>query len=357
MAYIDALNQAARGNGLDALAAFPGKAQSKSVASSATYAVSAAQRLTQLRQHGGFTLAYSAAFQDNLEYFGSERGYIAYRMVGATAYALADPIAAPEDRETLIRDFIAAKSDVCFCQVSRPTAEILARAGFRVNELGTDIRIDLVGYKRRSLRRALKRILEAGYVIREATSAEVGIDEITSVSERWRQTRTYKGKEVGFVNRPIVIEDEVDVRRFFAFDRDGKLVAFSFYDPIYRNGDVTGYSTSFKRRVPEADAFICSAIFQFAMDVFRKETRNELWLGLSPLADIEDKEFRHSWLLSRNFRYAFWSPVFNRFVYPLQGHASHKREFGGVAEQTYFAFNKGFALPRMFKLLRACNMI
>ena len=109
--------------------------------------------------------------------------------------------------------------------------------------------------------------------------------------------------------------------------------------------------------MPEADAFICSAILQFAMDAFRKETRNELWLGLSPLADIEDKEFRHSWLLSMNFRYAFWSPVFNRLVYPLQGHASHKREFRGVAEQTYFAFNKGFALPRMFKLLRACNMI
>ena len=93
---------------------------------STTYVVSAAQRLTQLRQHGGFTLAYSAASQDNLEYFGSERGYIAYRMVGTTAHALADPIAAPEDRERLICEFIAAKSDVCFCQVSRPTAEILS---------------------------------------------------------------------------------------------------------------------------------------------------------------------------------------------------------------------------------------
>jgi phosphatidylglycerol lysyltransferase len=357
MAYIDALNQTARGNALDALATFAGTSHAKASTPAGTYVVSAAQRLSQLRQHGSFTLAYSAAFQDDLEYFGSERGYIAYRMVGTTAYALADPIAAPEDREALLREFVAAKSDVCFCQVSRSTAEILSGAGFRVNELGTDIRIDLADHKRKSLRRALKRIIEAGYVIRESTSAEVGVDEITSVSERWRQTRTYKGKEVGFINRPIVIEDEVDVRRFFAFDRSGKLVAFSFYDPIYRDGEVVGYSTSFKRRVPEADAFICSAILQFAMDVFRKEKRNELWLGLSPMADIQDKDFRHSWILSMNFRYAYRSPLFNRFVYPLQGHASHKREFRGVAEQTYFAFNKGFALPRMFKLLRACNMV
>ena len=71
MAYIDALNQAVRGNSLDALATFPGRPHSKSGNSSASYVVSAAQRLSQLRQHGSFTLAYSAAFQDNLEYFGN----------------------------------------------------------------------------------------------------------------------------------------------------------------------------------------------------------------------------------------------------------------------------------------------
>ena len=49
--------------------------------------------------------------------------------------------------------------------------------------------------------------------------------------------------------------------------------------------------------------------------------------------------------------------MFNRYIYPLQGHASHKREFKGAAEQTYFAFNKGLPLVRGLKMLRACNMI
>jgi lysylphosphatidylglycerol synthetase-like protein (DUF2156 family) len=315
------------------------------------------RRLSWLRQYGSFTLAYSAAFQEGLEYFGNDQGFLAYKMVGRTAFVLADPVASPENCEVLIREFVQANSDVCFCQVSRPTSELLARMGFKVNEMGTETRIDLANYKRKSLRAASKRAAKSGYTIKECTAASVGIDKIETVSERWRQTRTYKNREVGFVNRPIVLGDEVDVRKFFAFDRDGKLVAFSFYDPIYEDGRVVGYSTSFKRRIPDADPCICSAILQSAIDAFQQEERKWLFLGLSPLADIEDKDFRHNALLSRAFRHAFRCSLFNRFIYPLQGHASHKREFRGAAEQTYFAFNARLALPRVFKLLRACNMI
>jgi lysylphosphatidylglycerol synthetase-like protein (DUF2156 family) len=319
--------------------------------------VSFERRLSWLRQYGTFTLAYSATFQEGLEYFGNDEGFLAYKTVGNTALILADPLTSPESREVLIRAFVAEKSVVCFCQVSRQTAEILAVMGFYVNEMGTDTRIDLTNYKRKSLRAASKRVANHGYVIEEASAATVGVDEIERVSSGWRQTRTYKGREVCFLNRPIVRGDEVDVRKFFAYDRDGKLVAFAFYDPIYQAGRVVGYSTSFKRRLPEADPFICSAILQAAIDAFRQEGRTWLYLGLSPLADIKDKDFRHSVLMSLNFRHAFRCPLFNRFVYPLQGHASHKREFRGQAEQTYFAFKGLLALPHMLKLLRACNMI
>jgi len=44
-------------------------------------------------------------------------------------------------------------------------------------------------------------------------------------------------------------------------------------------------------------------------------------------------------------------------VYPLLGHATHKRRYGGTAEQTYLAFNTGWAAPKLWKLLKACNMV
>ncbi len=218
--------------------------------------VSLERRLSFLRQHGNFTLAYSAAVQKGLEYFGNERGFIAYKMVGGTALVLADPVAAVENRAELIRDFMQAKRNVSFWQVSRATAEILSGMGFAVNEMGTDIRLDLPTYKRKSLRHDFNRSVKDGYVTKESTVAEVGLEAVREVSDRWRETRTFKDREVAFLNRPVVLEDEPDVRQFFTFDRDGKLVAFSFYDPIYEDGQVVGYSTSFKRRIPECDSKI-----------------------------------------------------------------------------------------------------
>jgi hypothetical protein len=49
-------------------------------------------RLSLVRQHGTFTLAYSAAVQEGLEYFGNDHGFLAYKMVGSTALVLADPV-------------------------------------------------------------------------------------------------------------------------------------------------------------------------------------------------------------------------------------------------------------------------
>src|SRR5882757_5017301 len=82
------------------------------------------RRLSLVRQHGNFTLAYTAAFDEGLEYFGGDDGFLAYKLVGGTALVLADPVSPPENREALIRAFVQAKSDVCFCQVSHPTAKL-----------------------------------------------------------------------------------------------------------------------------------------------------------------------------------------------------------------------------------------
>ena len=313
-----------------------------------------ARRFALLRQHGSFTLAYSAAVQKGLDYFGNEHGFIAYKAVGRSALSLADPVAPLEHRRELIGQFVEAKPDVSFWQVSRPTAEILSSMGFAVNEMGTDSRLDLESYKRKSLRHDFNRVVRDGYVTRECSAASIGIDIIKAVSDRWRQTRTFKDREVAFLNRPIVLDDEPDVRKFFTFDRDGTLVAFAFYDPVYQDGEVTGYSTSFKRWVPEADSKIGNAILQSAIETFRAEGRKWLLLGLSPMADVEDKEFRHDRFVSGGFRRAFRSKLYNRFVYPLQGHAAHKRDYKGVAEQTYCAFNTRIALPHVIKMLRAC---
>jgi lysylphosphatidylglycerol synthetase-like protein (DUF2156 family) len=99
------------------------------------------------------------------------------------------------------------------------------------------------------------------------------------------------------------------------------------------------------------------AIKRHAAITFQREGKQTLNLGLSPVDGIEDKDFEHDWAIRRGLAYCFRSSLFNRFVYSLQGHAQHKRQFGGTMEQTYIAFNKRPGVLRLIKLLRACNIV
>jgi lysylphosphatidylglycerol synthetase-like protein (DUF2156 family) len=324
--------------------------------------VTATGRLRALREYGNFALAYSATFQCGLNYFGGEDGFLSYKQVGSTAFVLADPIAPIGAREDLIRRFVEKRSDVCFWQASKPVAEILQRIGFSVNEMGTETRIalgryDFDGPRKRNFRKALKCAAGYGYTIAERAVASLDREELQTVSERWRQTRGVKNREMTFLTRPAVLDDEVDVRKFFTFDRDGRLQAFAFFDPIYQGGKIVGYLSSAKRRLPEADDLVGYALLHRAIRTFQDEGKTVLSLGLSPLSGIEDKELPCNRLLSLSLRTIYNNRLFNKLIYPIQGFAAHKGAFGGSTQQTYCAFRKGLTLSQLVKMPRACNLV
>jgi lysylphosphatidylglycerol synthetase-like protein (DUF2156 family) len=318
-------------------------------------------RLRALREFGDFALAYSATFQTGLNYFGGEEGFLAFKQVGSTAFVLANPLAPIAGWEDLIRSFVGERSDVCFWQASRPVGKILEKIGFCVNEMGTETRIDLGSYefdgpRKRNFRRAINRAACCSYTIAERSVTSLDRAELQTVSERWRQTRGVKNREMTFLTRPAILDDEVDVRKFFTFDRKGCLQAFAFFDPIYNAGKVVGYLCSAKRRLPESDTLVGYALLHRAIRTFQDEGKAMLSLGLSPLCGIEDKELSSNRLLSFGFRAVYGSRLFNALIYPLQGYAAHKGGFCGSAEQTYCAFKRGQALSQLIKMPRACNL-
>jgi lysylphosphatidylglycerol synthetase-like protein (DUF2156 family) len=320
-------------------------------------------RSALLREHGTFPQAFSATFQEGLLHFGDERGFIAYLTVWGTALALADPVAPRANWSDLIARFLAAYPDAGFWQVSRPMAEALAPLGFFINEMGPDTRLDLAGYdfvgrKKQNLRSAVNLAANHGYVTRECQLSSLDVAAVVAVSEVWRRTRSIRGREVAFLNRPMVFADEPDVRKFFMFDAAGHVLAFGCFDPIYERGAVVGYVAQHNRYRPGAKSFADHAIKSRAIETFRAEGKKWLFLGLSPFAYIEDKDFlpHKNWLVRRGFRFAYTNPLFNRFVYPLQGHEAHKRQFRGVPQQTYYCFNRLPSLPGLLKMLRACRI-
>jgi lysylphosphatidylglycerol synthetase-like protein (DUF2156 family) len=319
-------------------------------------------RMSLLRQHGSFPQAYSATCQADLSHFGDHRGFIAYKLVGRTAMVLADPIAPPDYRDDLVSAFVSEFKDVVFCQTSRWLAELLASWNFKINEFGLERRIDLAtftvtGKANTEWRNATNRMAAQGVVIRECPFGSIEPGAIDDLSARWRKSRTFKNRELGFIARPLVTSYEPDVRRFFAFDSTGTLVAIALYDPVYENGRVVAYVAQTKRYLPDFDPRINLAILRRAMETFRSEGATGLYLGLAPFAEMQDRDFNRDWLAKRAFTYVYRNKLFNRYVFAVQNHAYHKRKFGGVAEQTYFALNTAPSLPRIIKLMRVCRML
>jgi lysylphosphatidylglycerol synthetase-like protein (DUF2156 family) len=321
-------------------------------------------RAALLRQHGTASQSYSATFQSGLEHFGDERGFIAYKRIGGTALVLSDPIAPRDNIPDLISRFLRQHPDAGFWYLSRPMAELLATRGFFVNAMGPDIRIDLASYdfkgrKKENLRKATNRMNARGFVTRESTLAAVGYEQVKSLSEAWRRTKHVSSREVAFLNRPLVLANEPDVRRFFTFDHTGKLVAFEFFDPVYEHGEVVGYMAQHRRHAADADVMVHFAITRRAIETFQQEGRKVLYLGLAPFAYLDNEQPgpRTHRTTQWYFRFAFNSWLFNRLFYACKGVEAHKRMFRGVPEQTYYAFNRLPSLPRILKLARACQVV
>lgn len=331
-----------------------------------TTSVEAQKRSKLLRQFGDFSLAYSTAFQPRLKYFvdsgpGAVPGFVAYRQRWGTTFVLGDPVVAAESRVELIRRFHSKVRKPTYCQVSESTARELEAMNYFVNEMGVDTildldRYDFSGKEKEWLRYAANWTAKRGFEVRECTIDEVGADGVETISEAWRNTRTVKRKEVRFLNRPIVLKDEIDVRKFYLFDSARRPLAFVFFDPMYRDGELIGYVTAFKRRHPDAPQYAEHAIMKYAIEKMKAEGVPQINLGLSPGASIEDTQFKHNRLTSRLFRFGFDSKIINRYFYHLQGHANYKRRFRGREVKTYFASPVRFDLFRQAALVGLCGI-
>ena len=76
---------------------------------------------------------------------------------------------------------------------------------------------------------------------------------------------------------------------------------------------------------------------KFGMELFQQEGRECVMLGLSPLAGIQDAEFRANPLVHLSWIRGLNASWVNRFFYNLRGHADFKKRFYGLEEQTYYA--------------------
>jgi lysylphosphatidylglycerol synthetase-like protein (DUF2156 family) len=357
-----------RGKGLNIKKVAPGLSQSMTTSQEAlqtavktlqTGTKTAAFRIDQLKQHGRGSLAYSS-LQAGMKYYMNDKlGYCAYVPLTDSedsVCVLADPICSKENLGAFLDAFLLDKKDPIFLHASHETAEILNARGFSVNELGVETIIEiqnftLSGNKKQALRQARNNAKKDNLICKEVLSSDPEMRKaFRRISEDWMKQKVMNDSEMQFIVRPIVYVDEIDVRKFVAL-KDGTVVGFIIFDPMYEGGKVKGYIANHLRSNLDRSYSVVDFILLEAMEIFKAEGKEKISLGLSPLAKVDDsEEFRHSKLLSAHFKYSFEKA---NYLYNFKNLYRHKSKYrpelpGAHEEKVYCCMKTRFLLVRIY---------
>jgi lysylphosphatidylglycerol synthetase-like protein (DUF2156 family) len=302
-----------------------------------------------LRLHGHEALSY-ATLQSGLEYFITPAGYIAYTTVRHPVFArkpkriaFSDPVCAVDDYEQLVRDFTAVNPRAVFACISETFAEVLHNLKFQVNCIGYESELPVQTYKTKGdwkdfdlIKRARNEARRENITIREERIENVNREELHALSHRWMGLKKVNDREIWIYARRPVYDHEEDVRKFVAYDAAGRVAGFAFYDPMYRDGRVFGYSANILRCDESRFGRLATALHMEAMEKFRPEGVEVLNLNLAPFVKLEKGRFNDDFGSSLFFKL---SARYGNDIYNFRGLAFHKSKYRGVEKCLYFASN------------------
>ena len=302
-----------------------------------------------LRQHGYEALAY-ATLQSGLEYFITPAGYIAYTTVHHPVFArkprriaFSNPVCAERDYARIVRDFTAANSNAVFACISESFAEVLHNLKFKVNCIGYESELPIQTYKTKGdwkefdlIKRARNEARRENISIREEQIETVNREQLEALSQRWMGGKKVSDREIWIYARRPVYEPEEGVRKFIAYDREGRVAGFAFYDPMYRDGKVFGYSANILRCDEARFGRLATAIHMEAIETFRPEGVEVLNLNLAPFVKLEQGRFNDDFGCSLFFKL---SARYGNDIYNFKGLSFHKSKYRGSGKCLYFGSN------------------
>lgn len=302
-----------------------------------------------LRRHGAEALAY-ATLQQGMEYFVHELGYLAYTTVTHPVFSwkprriiLSDPICAPGDMQTLITDFLKENPRAVFAVISEHCATVLRGLGFKVNTVGYEPELAIQTYNTAGnwkdldmIKRARNETKREGITIREVDISTVPREELDALSNKWIGGKKVNDREIWIYARRPVYGPEQDVRKFVAFNKDGTAIGYAFYDPMYRDGKIFGYSANTVRCDEQRYGRLATAVHMTAMDVFKPEGIEVFNLLMCPFTNLADGKYNDDLGTKLFFQV---SERYGNEIYNFKGLAFHKSKYRGTERSVYFASN------------------
>lgn len=302
-----------------------------------------------LTAHGCEALSY-ATLQEGMEYFIGQEGYLAYTTVRHPVFArqskrivLSDPVCSRARLRSLLGRFLEDHDQAVFAVISEHTAGVLRDMGFKANCIGYEPELPIQNYNTQGnwkdldlIKRARNEARRARIVIREEVIESVDRKQLETISTQWIGGKKLNDREIWIYARRPLFETEPDVRKFVAYDDSGRVAGFAFYDPMYRQGRVLGYSANTLRCDERQFSKLATAIHMAAMDQFKSEGKEILNLCLAPFVKLDLGTYNDD-LATRLFFQT--SERFGNNIYNFKGLAFHKSKYRGREKPLYFASN------------------
>ena len=294
-----------------------------------------------IRTYGDIPLAGQLT-QPRLNIFQYRNSFLAHRRHRRKVYVLGDPLGPSEEKLEVILRFLEQGKNCSFIQIHYETARILAELGYYINSFGVERTLHLP-YQRSGKEKAwVRNLYNAGLrnqiFVREIPVAYVQHPDRTHIRPGSNQKHNRLRKEFSFLARTGVTHLPNGSRIFGGFV-DGVLIGYSVFDPLYKNGEIIGYSEVVPKRSSSAPKGTRVYILLKAMEEFAREGKQKISLGLSPLEAIEKYDIETGFADSKLTRFMLKTlrnsggNFFN-----FKGLSFHKSRFGGETEPVYCAF-------------------
>ena len=320
------------------------------------FQLSLAQQQMLFTSFGSQSSAYFN-FQARVEHFGLPGiGFLSYAYqhtpLGGVNIVFTNPVVSERHLLPLMKAFLHHHPlPALFVGVEARVANCLKQLGFSATQMGRETSIDLTSFSlsgkaKKQLRHAANLHLRSEVEVAELGWHELNGQKVCRLSERWRQHKQVKDRELRLLTRPPVYQDEWGVRKFYAFHR-GELVGFAYFDPYYQEGRLQGYCANIIRQAPDTNlAGLLDFILLQAAAKFRSEGVPRLSLGIAPMYKVDAEAGDHANIRRlQQFCYRHANQL-----YAFQALAYHKSRYRGQETPWYFcsrdvsAFRAAWAL-------------
>ncbi|KOU38729.1 bifunctional lysylphosphatidylglycerol flippase/synthetase MprF [Streptomyces sp. WM6378] len=327
-----------------------------SSSASPEYALSAIQEFSASENPSSFL-----AVNEGNSYFTlpGRPGVIVYRPAGDYMVQFGGPFAPDDSYADLLQAFTeyTRRNDrkLAAIQLQKRDADIYARHGFTVNQVGASYAVDLTthtlaGSRYMQLRNKISRALRSGLTIIEA-DYEQWQDGVRDINTRWLPLKGEGARPLEYLVGQTGGEMQKH-RRLFIGHIEGQAIGYVSYSPVY--GTNEGWMHDLSRRLPESPAGVMEAINKAAIDVFCEEGVPWLHFGFTPFTSLsEDREVQGHSLGFKWLMHYLWE---NQVVYPASSQLAYKQKWNQSLVLTEYAAFPGKSSAEGFvNIWRAAN--